>query len=159
VVVAPKGIAPVVVTLVQQGTMSVDANGSGSALIGLSQGVYPDQVHSIYNVVQLVNTSDGNDSYTALDLQAPGQPALGVSQLFGPSVSLALGVPVYVFAQFPGYAFPVSFTTVAGAPFYSFFGIPFGFFGNPSPFTIGTCPNGFAPHATPSPYGGIFFTC
>jgi hypothetical protein len=159
VVVAPKGIAPVVVTLVQQGTLQTDAFGQGSASLSLSQGLYPDMVHSVYNVVQLVDTADASDSYTALNLQAPTPPALGVNALYGPSVALVLGVPVFVFPQFPGYVFPVAITTVTGAPFFPSFTVPFGFFGAPSGITIGTCPNGQPPQATPGAFGQIVFTC
>ena len=159
VVVAPKGIAPVVVTLVQQGTMTVDANGNGSTLLALQQGLYPNTVHSIYNVVQLIDTADGTDSYTALDLQAPTLPVQGVNPIFPGGIALVLGVPVYVFAQFPGYVFPVAITTISGYPFFPFYSVPIGFFGSPFPLTVGTCPNGLPPHVVSGPFGGLAFSC
>jgi hypothetical protein len=158
--VMPRALAPIVVTLVQQGTIQTNDSGNASATIPLQSLLIPDTPRSQYNVVELINTADASDAYTALDLQRPLQPVAGVSQITPTQITTALGVPVYVFAQFPGYVYPVAITTVNGAPFVPSIVVPGNvFFGTPFGFTQGLCPNGLPPHAVPGPGGQIFFTC
>lgn len=164
--VMPRALAPIVVTLLQQGTIETDDNGNASAAIPLQSILLPDTPRSQFNVVELINTANASDAYTALDLQRPLQPVAGVSQITPTQITTALGVPVYVFAQFPGYVYPVAITTVNGAPFVpsiivpgNIFGVsPFGV-GSPFGITQGLCPSGLPPHAVPGPGGQIFFTC
>ncbi|MHB8575354.1 MAG: hypothetical protein ACYDCQ_08485 [Dehalococcoidia bacterium] len=160
--VAPKALAPITVTLVQQGALTTDANGNGSTIVSLQALLLPDTAASIYNVVQLVNQADMTDSYTGLDLQAPVQPVAGTNGFFFPSVTLALGTPVYIFTQFPGYAYPVAVTTINGLPFVPFFTVPFntlGLFPFGFTFANGLCPNGAVPVAHAGLGGTIFFSC
>ena len=160
VVVALQALAPVSVGLVQQGTMQVDSDGSGSTTIFLTPLLLPDTPHSIYNVVQIVNQGNLNESYTALSLQSPAQPVAGVANLPLVTVTTIIGVPVYVLAPFPGYAFPVALTALNGAPFVPVVTIPqTGFSGLPFNFFVGTCPNGLPPAAVPIAGGQIFLVC
>lgn len=158
--VMPRALAPIVVTLVQQGSIETDANGNASATIPLQSILLPDTPRSQYNVVELINTADASDAYTALDLQRPLLPVAGVSQITPVAITTALGVPVYVFAQFPGYVYPVAITTVNGAPFVPSIVVPGNvFIGSPFGFTQGLCPGGLPPHAVPGFGGVITFTC
>lgn len=159
--VAPKAISPVVLTLVQQTTLTTDNFGNGSLTFSLPVALLPDVPHSIYNAVQLVNTGDATDSYTALDIQSPAQPVAGVDSLVPTVVTTAIGVPVYVLAQFPGYAYPVAITALSGAPFTPSIFVPIAVFSS-APFTttIGLCPStGRPPVAQPGPNGQIVFLC
>ncbi|HZQ36784.1 MAG TPA: hypothetical protein VFD32_12685 [Dehalococcoidia bacterium] len=159
--VAPKALSPVVLTLVQQNTLNTDNFGNGSLTFSPGVALLPDVPHSIYNAVQLVNTADPTDSYTALDLQPPTRPVAGVNTVLPTVVTTAIGVPVYVLAQFPGYAYPVAITTLNGAPFAPSIFVPITVFGG-APFTttIGLCPStGQPPVAQPAPNGQIIFLC
>ena len=158
--VAPRGIAPVVVTLVDQGTLQTDANGNASMFLPLVSGVYPDMPRSIYNVVQLVDTADATDSYTALDIQPPVAPVAGVNAIFPISFSLVLGVPVYVLAQFPGFVYPVAITPLTGYPFVPYLVVPGTVFGGyPFGATVGVCPTGLPPQVQAGPGGILYFVC
>ncbi len=147
-VLALRALAPISVGLVQQGSLTVDASGSGSTTIGLIPNLLPDTPHSIFNVVHLANTANPSDAYTALDLQAPLRPVAGVTTLTPLAVTLVIGVPVYVLAVFPGYAYPVAITALPGAPFVPFFSVPANLIGlAPFSVTVGLCANGSAPVA------------
>jgi len=160
VVVAPQALAPVSVGLVQQGTLLVDSSGSGSTTIFLGPLLLPDTPHSIYNVVQVVNQANPTESYTALDLQTPAKPVAGVTNLPLVTVTTVIGVPVYVLAPFPGYAFPVALTALNGVPFVPFFTIPqTAFFGPSLNFFVGTCPNGLPAAAVTGTGGQFFLVC
>jgi hypothetical protein len=156
----PKALAPIVVTLVQQGTVRTDDNGNTTATIPLTSVLLPDTPRSQYNVVELINTGDATDAYTALNLLRPIQPVAGVVSINPTTVTTAIGVPVYVLAQFPGYVYPVAITTLNGVQFVPQIVVPTNvFFGSPFTFTQGLCPGGLPPHAVPGPGGVIFFTC
>ncbi len=159
--VAPKAISPVVLTLVQQSTLTTDNFGNGSLTFSPGVALLPDVPHSIYNAVQLVNTGDATDSYTALDIQSPAQPVAGVNSLTPTVVTTAIGVPVYVLAQFPGYAYPVAITALNGAPFAPSIFVPITVFGGvPFTTTIGLCPaTGRPPVAQTGTNGQIIFLC
>lgn len=160
IAVAPRALAPIVVTLAQQGTLAVDDSGAGSQIVPLTGLLLPDTVGSRYNVVQLINTADPTDSYTALNLPTPVQPVAGTNGIVPVEVDTIIGVPVYVFAQLPGYAFPIGVTALFNAPFLPFFALPFDIFGTGfNSFTNGVCPNtGQPPRAVPA-NGGIAFVC
>jgi len=148
VLVAPKALSPVVLSLIQQGQLVTDPFGNGVANFDIPAALLPDSPHSIYNAVQLINTADATDSYTALTTQAPRQPIAGVNVIPNLEVSTAINTPVFVLAQFPGYAFPISITTLAGVPFTPTLAVPLNVFaGSPFAATVGLCPNGTAPHA------------
>lgn len=161
VTVYPKALAPIGVTLAQQDTLATDANGNASHGTNLQSVLYPDTPASIYNVVQLVDLADPTDSYTAVTLQTPVPPvAGGANNVPAVGITLLLGQPVYVLAAYPGYAFPVAITTLSGAPFLSYYTLPYGAAGGfPVGFNQGLCPNGHAPTAYPQPNGTIFFSC
>jgi hypothetical protein len=161
VTVYPRAIAPVAVTLAQVDTFTTDSNGNASHTSFPQGALYPDTPASIYNVVQIVDVNDPTDSYTSVMLQSPTMPvvggALAVPQV---AVTLAMGVPVYVLAGFPGYAFPVGFVAAPGAPFVSNFYFPGGVIGgSPLLYQQGLCPSGLPPRATPGLGGSIVFTC
>lgn len=159
--VAPKAISPVVLTLVQQTTLVTDNFGNGSLTFSPGVALLPDVPHSIYNAVQLVNSTDATDSYTALDIQSPAQPVAGVNAVAPVAVTTAIGVPVYVLAQFPGYAYPVAITALGGTPFVPSLFVPTTVFGGlPFTTTVGLCPTtGRAPVAQTGPNGQIIFVC
>jgi hypothetical protein len=159
--VAPKALNPVVLTLVQDYSLVTDGFGNGSATFSPGNALLPDVPHSIYNAVQLVNTNDATDSYTALDIQSPAQPIAGVNVPTPTVLTTAIGVPVYVLAQFPGYAFPVAITALTGSPFVPSLVVPINVFGGlPFATTIGVCPiTGRAPVAQTGPNGQIIFLC
>lgn len=164
VTVYPKAIAPVAVTLAQADTLTTDPSGTASHNTVLQGSLFPDTPASIYNVVQLVDINDFSDSYTAVMLQTPVQPVVGGPSLVPQaSIVLALGVPVYILAGFPGYAFPVGFVAVPGAPFVSVFTLPAGAVGgSPQLYQQGLCPNtGRPPTATNAGTGSgqIYFGC
>lgn len=161
VTVFPKAIAPVAVTLAQVDTFTTDGNGNASHSSYPQAALYPDTPASIYNVVQIVDVNDPTDSYTSVMLQAPTIPVVGGASAFPQvSVTLALGVPVYVFAAFPGYAFPVAFFGSPSAPFVSTFFLPAGAIGgSPLAYQQGLCPSGLPPRATSLGNGTIVFTC
>lgn len=160
VAVAPKALAPISVNLVQQGTVQTDSSGNGNATIFLTPQLLPDTPHSIYNVVQLINLNNPTDSFTALDLQAPAQPVVGVLNIPAVTVTTVIGVPVYVLAPFPGYAFPVAITTLNGAPFVPSITIPQTVIGGPPlNFIVGRCPNGLPARLQPTFFGQIIILC
>ncbi|HEY7294307.1 MAG TPA: hypothetical protein VH916_04655 [Dehalococcoidia bacterium] len=158
--IAPKALTPVVLTLVQQGTLNTDNAGRGSITITPAVALLPDLPRSIYNAVDLINTTDATDSYTALNIQTPAQPVTGVNGLAPLAVTTAIGVPVYVLAQFPGYAFPVAITALGGVPFTPLIAIPVTVFGGvPFAATVGLCPTGRAPVARATASGEIALLC
>ncbi len=151
-VLALRALSPISVGLVQQGSLTVDDSGSGSTTIGLIPNLLPDTPHSIFNVVHLANTANPSDAYTALDLQTPLRPVAGVNTLTPLAVTTVIGVPVYVLAVFPGYAYPVAITAVPGAPFVPFFSVPANLIGfSPFNVTVGLCASGSTPVAQPFP--------
>jgi len=161
VTVYPAAIAPVAVTLAQQDYLTTDGRGTASRAIVLQGALYPDTPASIYNVVQLINVNDPTDSYTGVMLQSPPPPvATGANAVPQVGVSLVLGQPVYVFAAYPGYAFPVAFFTTPTVPFVPFFAVPPGVIGGaPLIFQQGVCPNGQPPIAYNNGAGVITFVC
>jgi hypothetical protein len=161
VTVFPQAIAPVSVTLAQADTFTTDPNGNASHSSPLQAALYPDTPASIYNVVQIIDVNDPSDSYTAVMIQAPTRPVVGgASAVPQVGIGLALGVPVYVLAAYPGYAFPVGFIAAPGAPFVPTFTLPFGAIGGaPLLYQQGLCPNGAPPTAINGGNGQIFFSC
>jgi hypothetical protein len=161
VTVYPRAIAPVAVTLAQQDYLTTDGNGNASRAVVLQGALYPDTPASIYNVVQLIDVNDPSDSYTSVMLQTPPPPvATGANAVPQVGVTLALGQPVFVFAAYPGYAFPVAFFTSPLAPFVPFFTVPPGVIGGPPlVFQQGVCPNGQPPVAYNNGAGVITFVC
>ncbi|GEM_PF-1783843 len=158
--IAPKALSPVVLTLVQQGTLITDNFGNASITITPFNALLPDLPRSIYNAVDLINTADATDSYTALDIQAPVQPIAGVNAFVPVTVTTAIGVPVFVLAQFPGFAFPVAITAIGGVPFAPFVTVPTTVFGGvPFSATVGLCPSGRAPVAVSVGSGQIALLC
>ncbi|HLZ69991.1 MAG TPA: hypothetical protein VKV26_08805 [Dehalococcoidia bacterium] len=159
--IAPKALAPVVLTLVQQGMLNTDDFGNASLTLSPVSVLLPDLPRSIYNAVHLINTTDATDSYTALDIQSPVQPIAGVNAFTPAFISTAIGVPVFVLAQFPGYVFPVAITALGGVPFVPVIIVPPTVFGGvPFSTTVGLCPGtGRAPVARPGLNGEIDLFC
>lgn len=159
--IAPKALSPVILTLVQQGTLVTDQFGNGSVSMSMPGILLPDTPHSTFNAVHLVNTTDATDSYTALDLQGRVQPFSGLNTFTPVGVTTVLGVPVYVLAQFPGYVFPVAITALNGVPFVSFITVPLNVFSAGVPFTatVGLCTNGRPPIAQPLVGSGVVLFC
>jgi hypothetical protein len=145
-VLALRALAPITVGLVQQGSITLDSSGAGATTIGLVPGLLPDTPHSIFNVVHLANAANPSDAYTALNLQTPLRPVAGVTTIAPLAVTTVIGVPVFVLAVFPGYAYPVAITAVPGAPFVPFIFVPSNLIGfSPFSATVGLCANGRPP--------------
>lgn len=159
-VVAPKALQPLVVTLVQQGTLQTDGFGGATGSVTLSPILLPDTPSSVYNVVELVNTADATDAYIGTDIQAPSQLAVGANAINVSPTPLALGYPVNLYASYPGYLYPFSITALGSVPYNPYLYLPYGLFGG-SPYnaTVGACPNGMAPQAIPIANGGFYLSC
>jgi hypothetical protein len=159
-VVAPKALTPLVVTLVQQGTLQTDASGGGSSVVSLTPLLLPDTPTSVYNVVELINAADPTDAYIAANLQTPSQATLGANSILVNPTALTLGSPTNVYARYPGYLYPFQITALNTVPYNPYLYLPYGVFGS-SPYstTVGTCPNGQAPRAISLPNGTIYLSC